>query len=94
MNIGSPIDRIKEIILASIPGATVYVADPNLDGQHFEAVVVSPVFEGLMLVKQHQLVMNALKQEFKENVHALALKTFTPSKWEEVKDQYPNAGKI
>jgi len=83
------LDKIKEIIQKSIQDATVYVADPNQDGQHIEAIVVSPTFEGLMLVKQHQMVMNALKEEFKEALHALALKTFTPSKWDEVKQQYP-----
>ena len=31
------------------------------DGQHFEAVVVSPAFAGLSRVKQHQLVYAALQ---------------------------------
>ena len=30
------------------------------DGEHFEAIVVSPEFEGLSMVKQHQLVYQAL----------------------------------
>ena len=32
--------------------------------------------------------MNALKAEFATSVHALALKTFTPEKWENEKSKY------
>ena len=35
-----------------------------------------------MRVKQHQMVLNALKEEFdSERLHALQLQTFTPDKW-------------
>ena len=82
-------DDIKHIILAAIPEAQAFVMDPYNDGEHFQALVVSPTFEGISLVKQHQQVMLALKEAFVEAVHALALKTFTPSQWEAQKDQYP-----
>ena len=52
------------------------------DGQHLQAYVISSTFEGMMLIKQHQLVMKPLKEAFASSVHALALKTFTPQKWE------------
>ena len=42
----------------------------------------------MMLVKQHQLVMKALKEKFATTVHSLALKTFTPEKWESEKHNY------
>jgi len=80
---------IKETILSALPGSEVYVVDPQNDGQHFEAIVVAAQFEGLMLVKQHQLVMKSLKEKFETSVHALALKTFTPEKWEVSKQNYP-----
>ncbi len=79
---------IKTAIEKVLPEATVYVADPNNDGEHFEAIVISPTFEGQMLVRQHQVVMNALKEKFATTVHALALKTFTPEKWDLEKDKY------
>ena len=82
-------ESIKMTILKAIPDATVFVEDPNQDGEHFEAIVVSPSFEGISLVKQHQLVMKSLKVSFETTVHALALKTFTPEAWEKVKDKYP-----
>ena len=71
-----------------MPNATVYVLDPMNDGQHLQAIVVSPAFEGMMLVKQHQMVMKPLKEALAQAVHALGLKTFTPQKWQEVKFQY------
>ena len=81
-------ENIKRIIENAVPAANVYVLDPNQDGQHFQAIVVSPIFEGMMLVKQHQMVMRPLKDALAGAVHALALKTFTPQKWTEVHDQY------
>ena len=80
--------EIKTIIEQSIPNATAYVLDPMNDGQHLQAFVISPAFEGLMLIKQHQMVMGPLTQAFVTSVHALGLKTFTPEKWNEVKEQY------
>ena len=71
--------EIEATILEILPGAHVQVHDP--DGEHFQAVVVSERFVGMPLVRQHQLVMNALKGHFKEKVHALSLKTFTPDRY-------------
>ena len=81
-------DEIKQTIERSVPNATAYVLDPMNDGQHLQAIVVSPAFEGMMLVKQHQMVMQPLSQAFATSVHALALKTFTPQKWEMEKSKY------
>ena len=81
-------EEIRKVIEQSVPQSTAHVRDPNNDGEHFQAFVVSPIFEGLMLVKQHQMVMKALKDAFAQSVHALQLKTFTPAKWEESKHQF------
>ena len=80
--------EIKKIIEDSVAGATVHVLDPMNDGQHLQALVISSAFDGIPLIKQHQMVMRPLKDAFKEYVHALGLKTFTPEKWELAKDQY------
>ncbi len=82
------IDQIKQTIQTELPNATIYVADPQNDGQHFEAIVICPSFENLSLVKQHQVVMKALKTKFETSVHALALKTFSPTKWDQEKHKY------
>ena len=82
------LEEIKTTIEKAVPNSTAHVLDPQMDGHHLEAIVISSTFEGLMLVKQHQMVMKALKEAFAGYVHALGLKTFTPEKWNEVKDKY------
>jgi acid stress-induced BolA-like protein IbaG/YrbA len=51
------------------------------DGQHFEAVIVSPQFTGISRVQQHQRVYQALGDRMRSEVHALSLRTFTPEAW-------------
>lgn len=51
------------------------------DGQHFEAIVVSPVFEGLRPVQRHQKVYAVLGDRMREEIHALSIKTLTPAEW-------------
>ena len=79
---------IKNVIAEALPGAHIYVKDPNNDGQHFQAIVISDSFRGKPLVLQHQMVLKPLKTAFATEVHALTLKTFTPEKWEQEKINY------
>ena len=51
------------------------------DGTHFEATIVCPAFEGKRMVAQHQLVYAALGERMKVEIHALGLKTYSPSDW-------------
>ena len=55
--------------------------DVKGDGQHFEAVIVSEVFEGKNTLKQHQIVYEALGDKMRTEIHALSMRTFTPEKW-------------
>ncbi|HCI45136.1 MAG TPA: BolA family transcriptional regulator [Candidatus Omnitrophica bacterium] len=81
-------EDIQKIIERSVPRARAHVLDPMCDGKHLQAIVISPVFEGMPLVKQHQMVMKPLQAAFAGSVHALGLKTFTPERWEQVKGEY------
>jgi acid stress-induced BolA-like protein IbaG/YrbA len=54
------------------------------DGQHFEALIVSPAFAGLSRVRQHQLVYAALGDRMREEIHALSMRTLTPEQWAEM----------
>ena len=71
--------EVINLIKKKIADSEVFVE--NLKGDdHLQVTVVSSVFNGLSLVKQHQLVYSALKEELaSEAIHALALKTETPS---------------
>ncbi|HEV3010205.1 MAG TPA: BolA family protein [Burkholderiales bacterium] len=51
------------------------------DGQHFQAVVVSPQFAGRSRVQRHQLVYAALGDRMREEIHALSMQTLTPDEW-------------
>ena len=54
------------------------------DGRHFEATVVSGEFEGKRSIAQHRLVYAAIGEAVgRDELHALALKTFTPAQWRE-----------
>lgn len=82
------LEDIKKIIEEAVPKSTAYILDPMNDGEHLQAIVISLSFEGIPLIKQHQMVMQPLKEAFAQSVHALGLKTFTPQKWEEQKNNY------
>ena len=70
--------KVISLITNKLPDSQVEVE--NLKGNdHLQVTVISSNFNGLTLVKQHQLVYSALKEELaSEAIHALALKTETP----------------
>ena len=52
------------------------------DGRHWQAVVVSPQFEGLRAIARHQRVYATLGSKMHtDEVHALSMKTYTPTEW-------------
>tara|TARA_Y100001968_G_scaffold207100_1_gene190301 strand:+ start:896 stop:1129 length:234 start_codon:yes stop_codon:yes gene_type:complete len=72
-------EQVVALIKLAIPDAKVSVDDLNGGGDHLQVNVVSDAFSGLSLIRQHQLVYGALKNELaNEAIHALALNTSTP----------------
>lgn len=68
--------QVQERILKGFgKGTEVQVNDVNGDGYHFEVAVASSDFKGLNRVKQHQKVYELLGDEFKNQLHAMTLKT-------------------
>ena len=78
-NIMNP-EIIKEMIESGLPGADVVVEGD--DGTHFQARIVSDQFEGLTMVKQHQMVYKTLGEKMGTDIHALSFQTYTPEQWE------------
>ena len=72
-------NELKNYIMNGLPCEHVEVLGD--DGQHFEAVIVSPQFTGKNRVQQHQLVYLALGDRMRAEIHALAMRTFTPDAW-------------
>ena len=72
-------DEVKNTIMNGLPCDHVEVLGD--DGQHFEAVIVSPQFTGKNMVQQHQLVYLTLGERMRAEIHALSMRTFTPDAW-------------
>ncbi len=52
------------------------------DGRHWQAVIVSPEFQGKRLIQRHQRVYATLGERMHtDEVHALSMKTYTPAEW-------------
>ena len=52
---------------------------------HFKCVIVSPDFIGKRAVQRHQAVYALMMDEMEKGLHALALHTYTPTEWAELK---------
>jgi acid stress-induced BolA-like protein IbaG/YrbA len=71
--------QLQDIIAAGLSCTHLTVEG---DGRHWSAVVVSDAFEGLRLIARHQKVYATLGQKMHtDEVHALSMKTFTPTEW-------------
>jgi stress-induced morphogen len=72
-------EEIKQRIEAAIPGAEADVEDYTGGGDHFRATVTAEAFDGLSRIEQHRLVYAVFGDEVGGPIHALALRTQTPS---------------
>ncbi|WP_254543933.1 BolA family protein [Halomarina pelagica] len=75
------VERLIEEGIEDAEATVTRPRDPD-DDTHLAAVVVSPAFEGRPLVRQHQLVYDALGEHMTRDIHALELKTYTPEEYE------------
>jgi stress-induced morphogen len=73
-------EDIRQRIEAAIPGARAEVEDYTGGGDHFNATVTADAFDGLTRIQQHRLVYDVFGAEIGGAIHALALKTQTPTK--------------
>jgi stress-induced morphogen len=71
-------EKLRDLLLAGLPGATVEVNDTTGTQDHFQAVIVAPQFRGKSRIQQHQLVYGVLGDRMKQEIHALALTTREP----------------
>lgn len=72
-------DQLEALIKASLPDAEISAQDLKGTGDHYQVAIISSAFEGLSLVKRHQLVYQAVQSAMSsEVIHALSLETHTP----------------
>lgn len=69
-------EQLKTWIESGFQAADVVVEG---DGHHFEAVIIADEFEGKSRIQRHQLVYAALGDKMKAEVHALSMRTLTPT---------------
>ena len=73
-------EQLKALIQAGLPCQHIEVSG---DGVHWDAVIVSPEFEGKRRIQRHQRVYATLGDRMLTNeVHALSMQTVTPAEWE------------
>ena len=73
---------VEDIIKKGIPDATVMVEDMTGTRDHLAITVVSDAFKGKLLIEQHQMLMDLLKEELKSRIHAVKLQTYTKEKYQ------------
>jgi acid stress-induced BolA-like protein IbaG/YrbA len=82
-----PPEQVETLIKQALPEADVRVQDLTGTQDHYQATIISPTFEQLSLVKQHQLVYQSVNAAMASGaLHALALKTYTPAQWQQQSD--------
>ncbi len=74
---------MEQLLLRAFPDAEVTLEDLTGTQDHYEAVVVTQAFEGKSSLERHRLVYQALAEQLRGPIHALALKTYTPTDWAE-----------
>ncbi len=69
---------VEELIKSNIDDAEVSITDLTGTRDHLEIQVVSNVFQGKMLIQQHQILMDILRPKLDSGeIHAVKLKTIS-----------------
>ncbi|QSX31946.1 MULTISPECIES: BolA family protein [Shewanella] len=75
--------QIEEILKAALQLEEVRV---TTDGSHYQVLAVGECFEGMSRIKQQQAIYAPLMEQITSGaLHALSIKTFTPTQWKREK---------
>jgi len=76
-------EEVKKLIQVGLPDCEVTVKG---DGSHFDAIVVGDIFDGKSLLAKQKLVYATVNEYITNGqLHALSIKTYTPTEWEKAK---------
>lgn len=75
--------EIENLLKTKLEASSVRIQDDGAshvghqpgDPAYLTVEVASPLFKGKSLIQQHRLVYDCLKEQLKEQIHALAIKT-------------------
>ena len=78
-------EALKNRLETLASGTQAEIVDMTGTEDHYQALVISPAFEGKMMIEQHRLVFGLVKAEVDSGeLHALTLKTYTPEQWKKL----------
>ncbi len=72
---GVDFNHIEKLITTHLPDAEVLIHDMTGTRDHLDIMVTSQAFQGKPLIQQHRMIMDILKIEFSNQLHAVKLKT-------------------
>ena len=75
------LELVSNLIRAQLTDAKVEVVDMTGTRDHLEITIASDAFQGKMLLQQHRLIMDILKEALAGPVHAVKLNTMTLDKY-------------
>ncbi|MGH7897693.1 MAG: BolA family protein [Candidatus Binatia bacterium] len=87
----TPVEKIESLLRERLGAVHVEVEDESAlhaghagaaaGGGHYSCLVVADSFEGQTPLERHRRVYQALGDLMKSEIHALALRTFSPAEW-------------
>ena len=91
-------DRVEKKLIDALSPTYIEVVDeshqhsvPVGAESHFKVVISSESFEGQRLLARHRIIYQLLKEELEQQIHALALHTYTPKEWESLQNGAPDS---
>lgn len=70
---------VKVLLQTHLPGCEFEVQG---EGSKYDIIAIGDVFEGQRPVKKQQIVYGALNEQIADgSIHAVNIRTFTPSEW-------------
>ena len=77
-------NKVADLLKTRLDASEIEVVDESAGhaghsetGAHFFVHIVSPKFNGKTRIERHQMVYEALKDELRENVHALRIRALS-----------------
>jgi len=74
-------EYVENKIKSSLLDAQVEVTDLTGTMDHLGITVASDEFKGKLLIDQHQMIMDILREDLKDKIHAVQIKTMTLDKY-------------
>lgn len=78
---------VQDLITSKLSDAKVFVEDMTGTRDHLAITVISDAFKGKLLIEQHQMLMDILKDELKSRIHAVKLQTLTHQKFQQMEQE-------